>query len=345
MNKVTKNEYAIARVEELLPLVDDHIPANDKNAVELSVISDIVIAYENEHSPIGKPAVSELIDSLLHHQKRYAMKRMYLTTFLFSFFILVAFPQEVDFLKRVEHNILMLLVPEEGEGVPLKRFEYRIRHGMLAEYNLKSKENEEKLLLGDFNAPVEFFFKPSLENDPPSSLRIFKNTFWYLEVKYISNFKEVKREMYNKYPTISAGGGGFWTSSKTISDKKRKKTDDHNEAARAKRTEENLHLFKVDTLLLPISNQFAEQLYEKMVTLIVNYKAKGIPATVLDGYSVSFRAVIDDEVWSLWIRHPTRKNALQMSDLCRKIITDAMTQKLDEQKYISVLKTFENNQK
>lgn len=51
MNKVTKEQYefALARVEELLPLVDDNIPANDKNAVELSVMSDIVIAYEKEH--------------------------------------------------------------------------------------------------------------------------------------------------------------------------------------------------------------------------------------------------------------------------------------------------------
>ena len=63
MNKVTKEQYefALARVEELLPLVDDNIPANDKNAVELSVMSDIVIAYEKEHYPIEKPTVVELI--------------------------------------------------------------------------------------------------------------------------------------------------------------------------------------------------------------------------------------------------------------------------------------------
>ena len=48
MNKVTKEQYefALARVEELLPLVDDNTPSNDKNAVELTVMSDIVIAYE-----------------------------------------------------------------------------------------------------------------------------------------------------------------------------------------------------------------------------------------------------------------------------------------------------------
>ena len=47
MTKITKEQYefALARVEELLPLVDDSTPANDKSMVELSVMSDIVIAH------------------------------------------------------------------------------------------------------------------------------------------------------------------------------------------------------------------------------------------------------------------------------------------------------------
>ncbi|RHH11064.1 helix-turn-helix domain-containing protein [Bacteroides fragilis] len=63
-----KYEFALARVEELLPLVDDNIPANDKNAVELSVMSDIVIAYEKEHYPIEKPTVVELIELYLEEK-------------------------------------------------------------------------------------------------------------------------------------------------------------------------------------------------------------------------------------------------------------------------------------
>lgn len=52
MTKITKEQYefALARVEELLPLVDDSTPANDKSMVELSVMSDIVIAYEGTFS-------------------------------------------------------------------------------------------------------------------------------------------------------------------------------------------------------------------------------------------------------------------------------------------------------
>ena len=70
MTKITKEQYefALARVEELLPLVDDSTPANDKSMVELSVMSDIVIAYEKEHFPIDKPTVAELIELSLEEK-------------------------------------------------------------------------------------------------------------------------------------------------------------------------------------------------------------------------------------------------------------------------------------
>ena len=64
MSKITKEQYqfALTRIEELLPLVDDNTPANDRHAVELTMMSDVVIEYEKEHYPIGKPTVAELIE-------------------------------------------------------------------------------------------------------------------------------------------------------------------------------------------------------------------------------------------------------------------------------------------
>ncbi len=67
MEDISKDryEYALARIEELLPLVDDYTPADDRNAVELSILSDVVIEYEKKNYPIEKPTVGELIkDSL-----------------------------------------------------------------------------------------------------------------------------------------------------------------------------------------------------------------------------------------------------------------------------------------
>ena len=70
MRKITKEQYefAQARIEELLPLVDDNTPADSKNAIELSMMSDIVIAYEKEHFPIEKPTVAELIELSLEEK-------------------------------------------------------------------------------------------------------------------------------------------------------------------------------------------------------------------------------------------------------------------------------------
>ena len=52
--EVTKEQYEFAqnRLEELLPLVSDGMSANDPLAVELALMSDVVIVYEKEHFPI-----------------------------------------------------------------------------------------------------------------------------------------------------------------------------------------------------------------------------------------------------------------------------------------------------
>lgn len=55
MTKITKAQYefALARIEDLLLMVDYNTPANDRNAVELTMMSDIVIDYEKENYPMG----------------------------------------------------------------------------------------------------------------------------------------------------------------------------------------------------------------------------------------------------------------------------------------------------
>ena len=52
MRIITEDQYRLAqkRVEDLLPLVDDSTPLDDPKAIELMMMSDIVIDYESEHS-------------------------------------------------------------------------------------------------------------------------------------------------------------------------------------------------------------------------------------------------------------------------------------------------------
>ena len=64
MTKITEKQYkeAEAKIEVLLPLVDDNTPISDPNLIELKRVSGIVEAYETEHYPIGTPSLKEVIE-------------------------------------------------------------------------------------------------------------------------------------------------------------------------------------------------------------------------------------------------------------------------------------------
>ena len=57
----TQYDWAVNRVEELLPLVDDNTPKNDKNLIELELLSDLVADYSEEHFAIGTPSLADVM--------------------------------------------------------------------------------------------------------------------------------------------------------------------------------------------------------------------------------------------------------------------------------------------
>lgn len=67
MEEITKAkyEYALARIEELLPLVGEDTPLDDPNSIELDIVSDIVEKYEREHFAIDAPTLGSLIREAL----------------------------------------------------------------------------------------------------------------------------------------------------------------------------------------------------------------------------------------------------------------------------------------
>lgn len=54
-------EWAVKRVEELLPLVNDTTPVNDPNSIELELLSNLVADYSEEHFAIGEPTLVEVL--------------------------------------------------------------------------------------------------------------------------------------------------------------------------------------------------------------------------------------------------------------------------------------------
>jgi hypothetical protein len=222
------------------------------------------------------------------------------------------------------------LESSEG-GVFIKRIEYNFLHP--GHYNLKNKIGVEKLFFGDFNAQLEFFVEPSFES--AFGFRIVRDssgTSSLLELKRIGNFEEVRSQLDKEYP--SKGFPAKEISS--VSEKEKELARQHNNTVYEKRKAESLLRYKVDTIDFSIKNDFAEKLYAATVASIENFKGKGIPPIILDGYVVTFRCVVGDEVWTLTIHEP-KGELLQLTDICNQIIKDAEANSLNELKYVELL--------
>ena len=54
-------KWAVAKVEALLPLVDNETPLDDPNSIELELLSNLVADYSDAHFAIGVPTLVEAI--------------------------------------------------------------------------------------------------------------------------------------------------------------------------------------------------------------------------------------------------------------------------------------------
>lgn len=249
------------------------------------------------------------------------MKKIFVLFFISRFFILPVFSQTGDnnggdFLKRIEYNKLVF-----------------------NRDNFKSKEEIEKRFFGDFNAPFEFCYEGSFARQGIYGFRVFmdslKNTH-ILEIKSIVNLQALQQKVQDKYPVRTL-------SSSEMASMPRDSLNlisNQNTVNIQKATEEKSKLSDIDSRSFPVSAQFAEILYKKAVSLIANFKATGICPLIDDGYTVTFRTVVDDEVWSLRIHCPAG-NAFKMSNLYKQIVTETLaTGKVDESRYIQMLDDF-----
>ena len=254
------------------------------------------------------------------------MKNILLFLFIFELLIPFAFSQSGD------HNASS---PLRG-GRYTKTVEYNLLRPIIG-YNYNSKDDVEKLFFGDFNAPVEFFFDG--HDGEYYGFRIVRDTLkmsYFLEIKYISNDKEARNEASRKYPLRGISSREKSSIPKDSLEQIMKQNIENRE----KYFEERNKLFKIESRSFSISDKFAEKMYEKMVSVIDNFKARGVPPFINGGYSVTFRAAVDDnELWTLKIHVPTG-NALKWSDFCIQIVKEKDSKKIKESTYIKLLDDF-----
>lgn len=54
-------EWALKRVEELLPLVNDDTSLNNPASIELELLSNLVADYSEEHFALGEPSLVDIL--------------------------------------------------------------------------------------------------------------------------------------------------------------------------------------------------------------------------------------------------------------------------------------------
>lgn len=235
-------------------------------------------------------------------------------------------------------------VNHENGGRYLKTIEYNVVHPGVTEddnmYNLAHKSVIDRLFFGTKNSFVEFVFADSPEGSNETvAFRIIQNIeseSYKLEMMRLENMLKVydiRRTLLEKTTTVSLP---FWVS-KVLSKETEEQIKDHNkQAAIFKYNDELYKPYRPEPLRFQIYKEFAEKLHEKTSILIENFKGVGIPLNINDGFEVTFRCVMDDELWTLSIHYPQGK-ALQFSNLFRKIIEDGFNNKIDELEYCKLL--------
>ena len=54
-------DWAVKKVEELLPLVTDETPRDDPNSIELELLSNLVADYSEGHFALGEPSLVDVL--------------------------------------------------------------------------------------------------------------------------------------------------------------------------------------------------------------------------------------------------------------------------------------------
>ena len=208
---------------------------------------------------------------------------------------------------------------------------------------LTGKKALDKRFFGDFNARMEYLFEPSFSET--MGLRVFKrgtDTAYRLEVKRVVNYKEVEDQVQKEFPMA----GTTVADLAGLSEKEQRERLTHNKEVIARRAQESLKRYKIRTTSVPISDRFAERLFETTKTTICStvpeekrYSKEGyeIITVINDGAHATFRCAEDEsKVWTLQY-HESEGQVRVLSDLFRAMIADVEAGRFDEAKYREAL--------
>jgi hypothetical protein len=200
-------------------------------------------------------------------------------------------------------------------------------------HNLNVKTDIERLLFPRHNSYVEFFINPSFSGsygfciDKSNDLNSYS-----LSIKQVVNWNEVHDSLQKEFPTKRIDHKTLMSLSKEES----REIAEYNNRIYDLSKKEALLRYLINTDTLFISQDLANALHNTIVDLIDKFVGKGKPATIKDGYTATFRCVVNDEVWSFYIKMPSGKFG-ELTQLCNQIVEDGKANHFNESKYLTIL--------
>lgn len=198
-------------------------------------------------------------------------------------------------------------------------------------YNFSSKTYEvEKLLVGDFNGLVEYFYTPSF--DGAASVRLYRDSLdetYRLEIKRITNWDEVNNYINKAYPPNN--------EVRTLTLAQWEEIRDQSQKRKAQRHIDRLSRYRILTHTIPVSDTLAGKVYRAVKQAVGKARKElKMDGEITDGYTAVFRCVVGDELWSLNYHMPEGEYKT-LSDLFREIIAAVEAGTFEEAKYVRSL--------
>lgn len=194
--------------------------------------------------------------------------------------------------------------------------------------NLAHKDEIEKLLFGEYNAPFEFVLSPAF--DGMQGVRLCQdpgNGKWYLETKRVLNWQEV-----NELVSSSVTPAQVTTLTLEQWNKQKAQAD----SLKLQQKRKQLSSYKISSRLTPIQDDFAHTLYDIMLSFISKTAEKKPDVVIKDGVITTFRCVQGSDVIILKCQMP-QVSINYMSNLFTQLMVDIENGIFDEAKYLKAL--------
>ncbi len=233
----------------------------------------------------------------------------------------------------------ILLAQESHDNPSSRMFEKKIETAMNPSGlpNTRGKSNLQKLFFPEYNAMIECIIEPAFTGAYGFRITNSDNKDYILEVKWIYNTKEVLDSLLTVYPL--KGTNVREKNSKKLTDKERKEIAEYNTRQMKEIYRIAPTKYRIKSQRILLDNPLYEILYGNCMSLIRDYKNNGVPLGVLDGRRVTFRCVVDDEVWNFSISNPAG-DVERFTNICSQIIKDVQKNsgKNNEDKFLQLLK-------